>query len=366
MSKRDYYEVLELDRSASVEDVKKAYRKLALKLHPDRNPGDAHAEEQFKQCSEAYAVLSDPEKRRRYDQFGHAGMEGGAGPGFADAGDIFSHFNDLFSDFFGGGGGGCGGQAQRGRRRDGPQPGADLRTVLSLTLNEAVFGVKKEVELSHPTPCEPCHGTGAKDGQLSTCATCGGRGQVSHARGPFMLSTTCPACQGRGMMPKDVCPGCRGRGEVETHRKVKVTVPAGIDHGQTLRVANQGQAGRRGGPAGQLYVTIDVADHAEFERQGQDLVHELKVPFPVAALGGTVKIPTLEGELASAQIPAGTQPGQTIVVEGFGVPRLDGRGRGRGNLVAVVQIDVPKKLSSKAKGLLKDLRAELGTPEDEA
>ncbi|MFM2420234.1 MAG: hypothetical protein RL385_4957 [Pseudomonadota bacterium] len=357
MAKRDYYEVLELDRNASLDDVKKAYRKLALKYHPDRNPGNTEAEEQFKVCSEAYAVLSDTEKRKRYDQFGHAGLEGGGGPGFSDAGDIFSHFNDLFSDFFGGGGFS---QGQRGRRRDGPQPGADLRTVLSLTLSEAVFGVKKDVELSHPTPCEPCHGTGAKDGQLSTCATCGGRGQVSHARGPFMLSTTCPACQGRGMMPKDVCAACRGRGEVETHRKVKVTVPAGIDHGQTLRVANQGQAGRRGGPTGQLYVTVDVQDHPSFQREGLDLIHELRVPFPVAALGGAVKIPTLEGELASAQIPAGTQPGQTIVVEGYGVPRLDGRARGRGNLVAVVQIDVPKKLSGKAKSLLKDLREELG------
>jgi molecular chaperone DnaJ len=353
MQKRDYYEVLGLERSASLEEVKKAYKKLALQFHPDRNPNNAEAEEQFKVCSEAYAVLSDDQKRRRYDQFGHAGM-GNSGPGFSDVGDIFSQFNDLFSDFFGGGG--FGGQQQR-RRRDGASPGADLRTVVRLTLTEAVFGAKKEVELSHPSPCDACHGSGARDGELAPCSGCGGKGQVSHARGPFLLSTTCPACQGRGMMPKAACTSCRGSGETQLERKVKVTIPAGIDHGQTLRVPSQGQAGRRGGPAGHLYVTVDVAEDARFERQGVDLFHELRVPFPVAALGGEIQIPTLDGELTKTSIPAGTQPGQTVVVEGFGVPRLDGRGRG--NLIAVVQIDVPKKLSSKAKGLLKDLRSAL-------
>jgi molecular chaperone DnaJ len=352
MQKRDYYEVLGIERSASLEEVKKAYKKLALKFHPDRNPNDREAEEQFKVCSEAYAVLSDDSKRRRYDQFGHSGMDPNAG--FNDVGDIFSHFNDLFSDFFGGGMGG----GQQRRRRDGAQPGADLRTVVRLTLQEAVFGIKKEVELSHPSPCETCQGSGAKNGELSPCSGCGGKGQVSHARGPFLLSTTCPQCQGRGMMPKDVCGTCRGSGETQIHRKVKVTIPAGIDHGQTLRVPSQGQAGRRGGPAGHLYVTVDVAEDEKFDRQGNDLIHELRIPFPVAALGGDIQIPTLDGELTKTAIPAGTQPGQTVVVEGFGVPRLDGRGRG--NLIAVVQIDVPKKLSSKAKGLLKDLRAALG------
>lgn len=354
MQKRDYYEVLGVERSASLEEVKKAYKKQALKHHPDRNPNNQEAEEQFKLCSEAYAVLSDDGKRRRYDQFGHAGLEG-ASAGFSDVGDIFSQFNDLFSDFFGGAG--FGGPQQR-RRRDGAQPGADLRTVVQLTLHEAVFGSKKEVELRHPSPCEDCQGSGAKNGELSPCTGCGGKGQVSHARGPFLLSTTCPACHGRGMMPKELCRSCRGSGETDLHRKVKVTIPAGIDHGQTLRVPGQGQAGRRGGPPGHLYVTVDVGEDERFERQGNDLYHELRVPFPVAALGGDVKIPTLDGESAEASIPAGTQPGQTVVVEGLGVPRLDGRGRG--NLIAVVQIDVPKKLSSKAKGLLKDLRSALG------
>jgi len=349
MSKRDYYELLDVERNASADDIKKAYRKLALKYHPDRNPDNPEAEEQFKAGSEAYAVLSDPDKRRRYDQFGHAGVEGQQG-GFQDMGDIFSQFNDLFGDFFGGGG-------QSRRRRDGPSQGADLRTVMQLTLAEAVFGAKKDVELAHPSPCDTCQGTGAKDGQLSTCTTCNGKGQVAHARGPFLMSSTCPACHGRGSVPKDVCTTCRGSGETQVQRKVKVTIPPGIDHGQTLRVASQGQAGRKGGPSGHLYVTVDVADDARYERQGQDLVHELKVPFPTAALGGEVEIPTLEGDKANAKIPAGTQPGQTVVVKGYGVPRLDGRGRG--DLIAVVQIDVPKKLSWKTKGLLKDLREAL-------
>jgi molecular chaperone DnaJ len=357
MQKRDYYEVLGVERNASTDDIKKAYRKLALKYHPDRNPGDHDAEEQFKVCSEAYAALSDADKRRRYDQFGHAGLEGAAGGGFQDVSDIFSQFNDLFGDFFGGGGFGGG----RGRRRDGPSQGADLRTVVQLTLSEAVFGTKKDVEMAHPSPCESCHGTGAKDAQLTTCGTCGGKGQVSHARGPFLMSRPCPACQGRGSIPKEVCSTCKGVGETEIERKVKVTIPAGIDHGQTLRVAGQGQAGRRGGPSGHLLVTVAVQEDPRFERQGIDLIHELKVPFPVAALGGEVAIPTLEGESASAKIPAGTQPGQTVVVKGFGVPRLDGRGRG--DLIAIVQIDVPTKLSWKAKGLLKDLRAELRVEE---
>ena len=358
MQKRDYYEVLGVERNASADDIKKAYKKLALKYHPDRNPDNPSAEEEFKLGSEAYAVLSDNGKRARYDQFGHAGLESaGGGAGFNDIGDIFSHFNDLFSDFFGGAGGGFGGQQQSRRRSTGPAPGADLRTVVQLALTEAVFGVKKDVELSHPSPCEPCGGSGAKDSQLSPCTTCNGKGQVAHARGPFLLSTTCPACHGRGMMPKDACPTCRGAGETTIHRKVKVTIPAGIDHGQTLRVPSQGQAGRRGGPTGHLYVTVDVEEDARFERQGVDLFHELRVPFPIAALGGEVQIPTLDGELAKTSIPAGTQPGQTVVVESYGVPRLDGRGRG--NLIAVVQIDVPKKLSGKAKDLLRDLRAAL-------
>lgn len=353
MQKRDYYELLGLTRSASQDEIKKAYRKLALKLHPDRNPDDPTAEDQFKACSEAYQVLSDPNKRARYDQFGHAGLDGG-NVGFSDVGDIFSHFNDLFSDFFGGQGFSGGGR----RRRDGPQAGADLRTVIRLTLQEAAFGIKKDVELAHPSPCATCDGSGAKGGKLKPCGTCGGKGQVAHQRGPFLLSSTCPACGGRGVTPHEHCPDCRGTGDAEVQRKVKVTVPAGIDHGQTLRVAGQGQAGRKGGPSGHLYVTVDVAEDSTFERQGFDILHELHVPFPTAALGGEIRIPTLDGGDTKATIPSGTQPGQTVVVEGFGVPRLDGRGRG--DLIAIIQIDVPTKLSGKAKSLLKDLRAEFG------
>lgn len=353
MEKRDYYDVLGVARSATEAEIKKAYKKLALKLHPDRNQDDPDAEDKFKECSEAYQVLSDQQKRARYDQYGHAGLEGQAG--FSDVGDIFSHFNDLFSDFFGGGGFGGGRSRQR---TGGPSAGADLRTVMELDLQEAVFGVKKDVELSHPTPCEPCSGTGAEGAQLTRCPNCGGKGQVAHQRGPFLMSTTCPTCQGRGTIPGSPCEECNGSGQTDIDRKVKVTVPAGIDHGQTLRVSGQGQAGIKGGPSGHLYVTVDVQQHPQFERHGLDLVHALEVPFPVAALGGEVEIPTLDGETATAKVKAGTQPGQTLVVDGYGVPDINRRNR-RGDLIAVVQIGVPKKLSWKAKGLLKDLRAEL-------
>lgn len=354
MSKRDYYEVLGVERSALGDEIKKAYRKLALKLHPDRNPDDPQAEDQFKEASEAYQVLSDAEKRDRYDRYGHQGLDGQAG--FGDIGDIFSQFNDLFGDFFGGGFGG--GRAGRRRSANGPQPGADLRTVVQLDLAEAVFGTKKEVSLAHPSPCSVCDGSGSADGKRSRCPTCDGKGQVAHARGPFIMSSACPHCRGEGAVVSDPCGSCRGSGEEEIQRRVKVTVPAGIDHGQTLRVSGQGQAGRMNGPTGDLYVTVDVGDHPDFERQGIDLLHELRLPFPLAALGGKVEIPTLEGEPARADVPAGVQPGQTLVVHGHGVPRLNGRGRG--DLIAVVQVDVPTKLSRKAKKLLQELGDELG------
>lgn len=355
MSKRDYYEVLGVERSATADEIKKAYRKLALKLHPDRNPDNPHAEEQFKEASEAYQVLSEPEKRERYDHFGHQGLEGQAG--FGDIGDIFSQFNDLFGDFFGGGFGGRGSRGGRRRSSTGPRPGADLRTVVQLDLDEAVFGVKKEVPLAHPSPCTSCSGSGSADGKRTSCPTCEGKGQVAHARGPFIMSTSCPHCHGAGTLVTAPCSSCGGTGEEEIERRVKVTVPAGIDHGQTLRVSGQGQAGRLGGPPGDLYVTVDVADHPDFQRQGLDLLHELRLPFPLAALGGKVHIPTLEGDPAKADVPAGIQPGQTLVVHGHGVPRLNGRGRG--DLIAVVQVDVPSKLSRKAKKLLKELEDEL-------
>ena len=352
MGKPDYYELLGVARSATEQEIKKAYRRVALECHPDRNPDDPNAEERFKLASEAYQVLSDAQKRQVYDRYGHAGLEGRGYEGFGDIGDIFSHFQDIFGEFFGAGFGGGG----RRRRRDGPTRGADVRTIVTLTLKEAAFGTQKELTVAHPSPCTACKGTGAKDGRRETCSGCGGRGQVAHARGAFVLTTTCAQCGGEGMIAAERCAECTGRGDVPTERKVRLTVPAGVDEGQTLRLPNQGQAGRLNGPAGHLYVTVQIEPDERFTRDGYDLVHELHVSFPQAALGADVPVPTLEGE-ETLRVPAGVQPGDTLVVEGLGIPRLDGRGRG--DLVTVVQVDVPKKLSRKAKKLLQELAEHL-------
>jgi len=355
MPKRDYYEVLELERGATPDAVKKAYRAAALKYHPDRNQGDASAEERFKEASEAYQVLSDEQKRAAYDRYGHAGLEN-QGFGGGNAADIFSQFRDIFGadvfgDLFGGGGG-------RRARRDGPQRGADLRAAATLSLKDAAAGVKTDVEIEFPDACGTCEGTGASPGtKREACTMCGGRGQVAHARGPFVMSSTCPQCHGEGTMVREPCRACSGRGEVAARRTVKVTIPAGIDDGQTLRVSDQGQPGRRGGPAGHLYVTVQVAPHPHFQRDGADLVHELRVSIPQAALGAEVRIPTLEGGETKVKIPAGTQSGETVVVSGAGIQRL--QARGRGDLVVVVIVEVPKKLSSRAKKLLAELAEEL-------
>lgn len=349
MAKRDYYEVLGVERSASDSDIKKAYRQLALQLHPDRNPDDPEAEERFKEASEAYQVLSDQDKRQIYDRYGHQGLSGRGFEGFNDIQDVFTNLSDIFGDFFGGFG--MGGPR---RRRNGPSRGGDVRTVVRLGLREAAFGCTKELELRHPTPCEACRGTGAKNGELEQCSTCGGVGQVATSRGVFSFATTCPTCGGRGVIPKEVCEVCGGSGEVAAERKVKLTIPAGVDSGQTLRLAGQGQAGRMGGPPGQLYVTVDIEPDERFQRDGFDLVHELHVSFPQAALGAEVEIPTIDDEPEKIRVPAGVQPGDTLVVRGLGVPRLDGRGRG--DLVALVQVDVPKELSERARTLLEELQ----------
>lgn len=348
---RDYYEVLGVERSVSTQELKKSYRKLALQFHPDRNQGDAEAEERFKEISEAYSVLSDDEKRATYDRYGHAGLQGN-GPGFGSVDDIFSHFGDIFGDIFGGRGGGFG-----GRRRDMPMRGADLRVALRLTLEEAAFGCQREIDVPFLAPCGGCEGTGAENGELETCGQCQGAGQVAFNRGAFMLSTTCPGCGGRGRLAKAVCPACGGQGEEQHERKVKVTIPAGIDDGQALRVAGQGQPGLRGGPPGHLLVRVDLEPHEHFNRDGFDLIHELHLSYPHAALGGEMSVPTLDPEAddVKVKVPAGVQPGDHLVVTGEGVPRLDGRGRG--DLITVVQVDVPQKLSAAARELLLELQA---------
>jgi len=348
MAKPDYYEVLCVDRSASATEIKKAYRRLALELHPDRNPGNPEAEERFKIASEAYSVLSDAEKRETYDRYGHDGLRGRGFEGVGDISDVFSHFQDLFGEFFGGFGGFGGSRARRG-----PTRGADVRASVRLTLEEAAFGAKKDITIVHPVPCGPCDGTGAEGGKLETCPACGGRGQVAHSRGAFVLSTTCARCAGRGSTAARACPECEGRGSVHAERKVSMTVPAGVDEGQTMRLTGQGQPGRMRGPPGHLYVTVEVEPDPRFHRDGCDILHELHLSFPQAALGTELQVPTLSDEPETIRIPAGVQPGDTMVVEGAGIPRLDGRGRG--NLVVVLQVDVPKDLSSRARELLEEL-----------
>lgn len=352
MAKSDYYELLGVERTASDQELKKAYRKCAMDFHPDRNPGNAEAEEKFKACAEAYQVLSDPQKRQIYDQFGHAGLEGRGG-GFQDAGDIFGQFQDIFGDLFGFGGGG-----QRRSNPNAPSRGADVQAELVLTLREAAFGTAKELPLQHAQPCGECHGTGAEGGKVETCNTCAGRGQVARSRGAFVMSSPCPTCRGQGVKVSKACTACNGKGDVPNERKVRIQVPAGIDEGQTLRVPNQGQHGRRGGPPGQLYVKITIEQDPHFERDGATLFHRLHLSYPEAVLGSKVEVPALEEQLDAKlplKIPPGTQPGEQFTLRGAGIPRLDGRGRG--DLVVEVQIAVPKELSPRAKELVEQLAA---------
>jgi molecular chaperone DnaJ len=357
MSKPDYYEVLEVEREVTTVELKKAYRKKALEFHPDRNPDNSEAEERFKLCAEAYSILSDPQKRQIYDRYGHAGLGGGAGPGFGDVGDIFSQFQDIFGDLFGGGGGfGFGGFGRRRRDPNAPTRGADVRTDVTLTLREAAFGTTRQIDLSHPSPCEACRGTGAKGGELESCGTCGGRGQVARAQGAFVMTTTCPTCRGRGVRAKEACDECEGVGQVDSERVVKINIPGGVDTGQSLRLSGRGQEGTRGGPAGDLYVTVHIERDEDFERDGFNLLHRLVVTYPQAALGAKIEVPALEEDEDAVQtlkVPSGTQNGETLVIRGAGVPRL--HGRGRGDLVCIVEVEVPKKLSREQKRLLKEL-----------
>jgi molecular chaperone DnaJ len=355
--KRDYYEVLGLARDASSEDLRKAYKREALKHHPDRNPGDATAESKFKEVNEAYQVLSDEQKRNIYDQFGHAGLEGGQGGGFdGGIGDVFSHMQDLFQEMFSGGAGVGFGGVSGGRRARGQ----DISIQQRLSLKEAAFGAKREVVLRAPAQCGECGGSGARPGtRPETCPHCRGAGQVSNARGFVMFTTPCPRCHGQGAVIKHACNACEGHGVVERQRKVNVTFPAGIDAGQRLRIQGQGLPGPKGAPPGDLYVEIDVEEDARFERDGADLVAKVHVTFSEAALGAEIHVPSLEDDekQIAVAVPPGTQPGSVVTVKGQGIPRLDGRGRG--SLVVVVQVDVPTVLSERARTLLGELDGEL-------
>lgn len=348
-SKRDYYEVLGVEKSTSADEIKKAYRKQALKYHPDRNPGDAEAEAKFKEVNEAYQVLSDDEKRKLYDTYGHAGLDS---QGFRPSEDIFSQFQDLFADFFGGGFGGGpfgggGGGGGRGARGGGNRAtaGRDLRTGVQLSLKDAVLGSKRDISVVYPQTCEGCSGSGAAKGSKpQQCPTCKGRGQIAHGGMGIMISMPCNDCGGSGQVITKPCGDCNGRGEVRAERKIKVNIPAGIDHGQAIRVPGQGEPGLNGGPAGNLLVVVEVLQDDVFERNGSDLVAPLHVPFTVAALGGKVPFETLDGRTLELDVKPGSQPGSTLTVRGEGVPFVERKGKG--NLITVLQVEVPTALST--------------------
>ncbi|HEX5425266.1 MAG TPA: molecular chaperone DnaJ [Candidatus Acidoferrales bacterium] len=350
----DYYEVLGVERAASGDQIKSAYRKLALKYHPDRNPENKHeAEEKFRQATEAYSVLSDAQKRQIYDRFGHAGL-GNRGFEPTDfSATIFEDFRDIFGDLFGFEDifGGAGGGRRRGGRSRGRR-GADLRYDMNLSFEDAAAGVATKVTISRHEICEACHGTGAKPGTgMSTCQTCRGRGQVQYQQGFFAISRTCPACGGAGQVIKDACATCRGQGRIERERTLEVGVPAGVDSGTRLRMAGQGEPGANGGSAGDLYIFLEVREHPFFERRGADLYCTVPVSFPQAALGTTVKIPTLNGE-QELHIPDGTQSGQIFRQKGKGLPNPHG---GRGDLYVNIRVVTPSKLSREQRRILEEL-----------
>lgn len=356
--KRDYYEVLGVDKNADEAAVKKAYRVLAKKYHPDMNPGDKEAEKKFKEASEAYAVLSDPEKKRQYDQYGHAAFEGGAGGfgGFdfnsADFGDIFG---DIFGDFFGGG--------RRGRANSGPMKGANIRTSVRITFEEAVFGVEKEVELTLKDECTTCHGSGAKPGTSpETCPKCGGKGQVVFTQQSFFGTVrnvqTCPDCNGTGKVVKEKCADCHGSGYIANRKKIKISIPAGIDNGQSVRIRDKGEPGTNGGPRGDLLAEVVVGRHPIFQRQEYNIYSTVPMSFPVAALGGEIVIDTVDGKVIY-DVKAGTQTDTKVRLKGKGVPSLRNK-EVRGDHYVTLVVQVPDKLSNEAKELLKQFDAETG------
>ncbi len=349
MKKRDYYEILEVSRESSAQEIKKAYRQLALKYHPDRNGNSTEAEDKFKEASEAYEVLSNEEKRRIYDQYGHAGLSGQGYQGFHNVDDIFSSFGSIFEDFFGFSTGGGGGR-RRARR------GADLRYDLTLEFEEAIFGIEKEIEFEKEAVCKPCGGDGAEPGtNKTTCKTCGGVGQVRRNQGFFSVAMECPTCHGEGQSVEKACSVCRGKGVVFEKKKVSVKIPAGVDQGVRLRVSGEGQPGPYNGPAGDLYVFLDVKEHEAFIRDGSDILLRQTIGMAQAALGAKVTVPLLQNRTQEMEVPAGTQHGSRIVLAGEGVPRL--RGHGRGDLYVEFAVQIPKKLSKEQRELLEKYAA---------
>lgn len=353
MTKRDYYEILGVQKNATNGELKKAYRKMALQYHPDRNPGDKDAEEKFKEAAEAYEVLSNPDKRNLYDQFGHEGLRNTGFTGFRGFEDIFSSFGDIFSDVFGFGD--IFGSA-RGRRRTGPQAGADRRYDLRISFREAVFGVDKEIEVQKEESCPVCYGEGAEPGtQRITCPSCNGRGQMSRSQGFIMFSTTCSRCRGQGTIVEHPCQECHGAGRVQRHKKLSLKIPAGVDAGARLRVQGEGDGGLRGGPPGDLYVFIDVEPDEVFQRDGTNIYCEVKISFTQAALGAEIEVPGLEAP-QKLKIPKGTQTDRIFRIDGAGVPVLRGYGRRRderGDQYVKVIVHTPTDLSQEEEKLLR-------------
>jgi molecular chaperone DnaJ len=352
-TKRDYYEVLGVERSCTEQELKSAYRKLAMQYHPDRNPGDSIAEEKFKEASDAYSVLASADKRQRYDRFGHAGVNGGGfgagGSGFEEV--IFQDFGDLFGDLFGGMFGGAGG----GRRRNRAQRGDDLRVDLKLEFEEAVFGTEREVRFRRHEACDTCQGSGSQPGKSKvTCTTCAGQGQVRMQRSFLSIAQTCPSCRGAGTVITDPCKTCRGEGYQLREKVLSVTIPEGVEDGTQIRHTGQGQPGANGGPAGDLYVVLDVKEHSFFERDGKDLYCVVPVSFPQASLGAEITIPTLYGDHV-LKVPEGTQSGASLRVKGKGVPIL--RGHGKGDLIVEVRVQTPAKLNKRQRELMQELAA---------
>lgn len=348
MAKRDYYEVLGVVKTCTQDEIKKAFREIAKKHHPDRNPNNKESEDLLKGAAEAYSVLSDPEKRQLYDRYG-SDMPGGVRGGFDPGSDIFSSMGDLFEEIFSG----FGGAGPRGRARG--QRGRDLAMEIELTLEESAKGVTRELEIAKNVSCETCSGSGAKAGtQPMACPGCGGRGMVGHSQGLFAFSTTCPRCRGEGRIVKDPCESCKGSGAVHKKRKLKIEIPAGVDEGNKVQIGGEGEGGARGGPSGDLYLIVRLKDHDVFSREGESLLCTVPIQFAQAALGATIDVPSLDGKKA-LEVPAGTQSGDTFTIKGAGFPR-PGRGAAqRGDEIVEVQVVTPKKLSARQKELLQEL-----------
>ncbi len=367
--KRDYYEVLSVTRTANGDELKKSYRRLAVQYHPDKNPGDPKAEERFKELGEAYDILNDPDKRAAYDRYGHAAFSQGTAGGAKGAGgvDPFDLFREVFGGMQGGGGGGgaggifeqfFGGAQGRGGDTEGRQRGSDLRYDLQISLEEAAAGVEKEIEVNKLSACEVCSGSGAEAGsQAVQCRTCQGRGQVITSRGFFQVSQTCPRCRGTGTIIENPCKNCKGEGRVEKTSRIKLKIPAGIDSGARLRSTRNGEAGIRGGPPGDLYVVIHVAEHTVFQREEDSLYCEVPISFMTATLGGEIQVPTLEGQ-ASLKIPAGTQSNTMFKLRGRGMPEMNTKVRG--DLLTRVMVEVPTKLNAEQRQKLEEFAALCG------